>query len=313
MKIQISFSTRCNINCKFCLRKVLRDRYNYIENIDMEIEVAKKVLDQGVKKLFICGNKGEAIFHPQIDDILKYAKEKGIIIDFITNAYYKSPQWWADLAKLFIDIGDTVTFPLDGVGNKIHNRHRGSDFYTVLRNIESFINAGGNAIWKFIKFEHNQHQAELARTLSKEIGCYQFVLMNSHTYDSELREPTDGKVWTVKNITDEAVQECDYLPCEDKTYYVSTRGLLFPCCFIANIFSHKPMIDHHYERNFVKIFNDEKDLLDLRNNSIEYIVKNSEFFKQAYTKNSHICKQACLKWTRNMIIERKDDDNITLL
>jgi MoaA/NifB/PqqE/SkfB family radical SAM enzyme len=267
----------------------------------MDMDVVYKVLDHDIEHLAICSNRGEALFHPQIDDILKYAKGRDFIVDFSTNAFYKPVEWWANLGKLF-DERDVVMFALDGVGNKTHNFHRGSDFYTVMRNIESFINAGGNAIWRFIKFEHNQHQVELAMQLANEIGC-RFELMNSHTYNSVLRKPTDlkSKVWTQENIRNEKLEKNDYLPCEDQTYYVSVKGILFPCCFMANIFAHDPVRNHHYERGLVNIFNEEIELLKIKNNSIEYIVENSKFFKEALTKNSYICKQICLKWTRNML------------
>lgn len=301
MKIQISLSTKCNINCKFCLRRVLKEKFNFSENVDMDITIVKKMLEwKSLTKIFICGNKGEALFHPEIDNILKCIKKKGIIIDFTTNAYYKPTQWWSDLGKLF-ESRDVVTFFLDGIGNRVHQLHRGSDFYTVLKNIETFINSGGHAIWKFIRFKHNQHQVELGRELAKAIGCSDFILLNSHTYDSKLKEPTDSKlkVWTEKNIGDKEQTTSDYLPCENKTYYINTRGLIFPCCFIANTFSHKPMRIIHSEKQLVALFYKDMKLLDLRNNNIEYIVSNSKFFQECLKKTSLLCKSSCLKWTRN--------------
>jgi MoaA/NifB/PqqE/SkfB family radical SAM enzyme len=299
MKIQLSLSTKCNIHCPFCLKESLRKNFRFVENIDIDFDVIKKVLDHNFENISICSNRGEALFHPQIDDILLYAKEKGHKIRFSTNAFYKNSDWWKNLGKLF-DKSDSVWFPLDGVGNKTHNMHRGSDFYTVLRNIESFINAGGIAVWKFIKFEHNQHQIELARELAKELGC-RFDVMNSHTYNSVLKKPTDSKVWTNENIVEEEICSTDYIPCDDKKYYVSAKGILFPCCFLANIFAHDPLRERHREKDLVNLFNKEKELLDIRNNDIDYIISNSEFFKEALKKRSYLCKEVCLKWTRNQI------------
>jgi MoaA/NifB/PqqE/SkfB family radical SAM enzyme len=299
-KIQISLSTKCNIHCTFCLKESLRKKFNFVENMDMDMDVVRKILGYGFEHIFICSNRGEALFHPQIDYILTYAKENNQTIIFSTNAFYKNVKWWSDLGKLF-GPNDHVSFPLDGVGNETHNRHRGSDFYTVLRNIESYINAGGKATWKYIKFEHNQHQVELARQLAQEIGC-NFDVMNSHTYNDDLKKPTDNKVWTSENIMGEKVCDGDYIPCDDKIYYATVKGILFPCCFLANIYAHEPVRRNHNERDLVKLFEEEQDLLNIKNNDIDYIIENSKFFKKALTKKSYLCKQICLKWTRNQLI-----------
>jgi len=34
MNLQISLSTRCNINCKFCLKEVMKRRYDFVENTE---------------------------------------------------------------------------------------------------------------------------------------------------------------------------------------------------------------------------------------------------------------------------------------
>ena len=218
-------------------------------------------------------------------------------INFSTNAFYKNHKWWWGWLGDLFDDKDVVMFPLDGVGNNTHNKYRGSDFYVVLKNIETFTNAGGKAIWRFIRFEHNEHQVELARRLAEELGCG-FRVMNSHTYNNELRKPT-GKVWTKDNIRREEITDNDYLPCEDKTYYVNVKGILFPCCFMANVFGNKPLRDNHHDKILLGLFNMERELLNVNNFRIEDIVKKSEFFKEAMKKHSNICKDSCLKWTRN--------------
>lgn len=307
MKIQLSLSTKCNLHCRFCLKEVLFEKYGFVENIDMDLDIAKKIFDHDIEKIHICSNRGEALFHDKIDDIIMYAKEKGNKIDFVTHAFHKPRIWWVGLAKLFT-IEDCVIFPLDGVGNKTHNIYRMSDFYTVLRNIEAFVNAGGNAIWRFIKFKHNQHQVELAEQLAENIGC-RLIVINSHTYDSKLEKP-DTKVWTTENILDEEITSKDFIPCDDKQHYVNVKGILFPCCFIANVFGNKPLRDRHYEKDLVKLFEEEKELLKIENNDINYIIENSKFFKELISnKNSFVCKQVCLKWSRNT----KNDTCTTLL
>ena len=115
------------------------------------------------------------------------------------------------------------------------------------------------------------------------------VFQNSHTYDRELKRPTTFHQ-----------RDCDlYFPCDHDELYVNVNGYLFPCCFVANVFSHKPVRENHYERELVELFEKEMDMLNVKNNSIEYIMENSEFFKECMKKYSQTCKGACLNWTKN--------------
>lgn len=291
MKIQISLSTRCNIHCKFCLKEVMERKYGFVENINMPVNLFHKIVDDecNFKAMHLCSNRGEALVHPQITDILKYGKKKNKRIEFVTNASFKNTSWWSELANIF-DERDCVIFPLDGVGNKSHNKHRGSDFYTVLRNIEAYINAGGHAIWRYIIFEHNQHQVELARKLSENIGS-NFISMFSHTYDNELRKP---------NI-ERKLNNKIYFPCDNKNYYVNVKGQLFPCCFMANIYGNEPLRINHYEKKLIAIYEKEEEMLNIKNNDIQYIADHSEFFKEAMKKYSNVCKGSCYNWSKNQL------------
>jgi hypothetical protein len=57
--------------------------------------------------------------------------------------------------------------------------------------------------------------------------------------------------------------------------------------------------DIHHEKILLGLFNKERELLNINNFRIEDMVEKSEFFKEAMEKYSRICKDSCLKWTRN--------------
>lgn len=289
MKIQISLSTQCNIHCKFCLKETLKKRYGFIEDINMDEYLAYSIMRKKFDHIQICGNRGEALIHPSIDKIINIGKENDNSISFVTNASLKDKKWWRELAIKF-DNRDSVVFPLDGIGNKTHKIHRQSDFYTVLGNIDAFVNAGGNAIWRYIIFEHNEHQIETARKLAKDIGV-KFILMNSHTYNGDLRKP--------KNIITNDREF--YFPCDSQEMYINTKGYLFPCCFMANIFGNKPLRDIHHERKLVELYEKEMEMMNLKNNKIEDIMNDSFFFKETMKKYSSICKGSCYNWSKNHV------------
>jgi sulfatase maturation enzyme AslB (radical SAM superfamily) len=70
-----------------------------------------------------------------------------------------------------------VRFALDGLKDT-HSLYRmGSDYDTVVKNMKTFIDAGGRATWKFIVFKHNEHQVDEASKLARELGCVTFTVV----------------------------------------------------------------------------------------------------------------------------------------
>ena len=61
-----------------------------------------------------------------------------------------------------------------------HSMYRiGTDYNKIIQNATAFINAGGTAEWCFIKFKHNEHQVEEARSIAEQMGFSLFVEKNS--------------------------------------------------------------------------------------------------------------------------------------
>jgi sulfatase maturation enzyme AslB (radical SAM superfamily) len=84
-RIQIELTSRCNFKCEFCPDpQMTRPRG------DMPIALYREVIDQIVADdLTRCIQlhvMGEPMLHPELVPALRYAKDKGLAIDFITNA-----------------------------------------------------------------------------------------------------------------------------------------------------------------------------------------------------------------------------------
>ena len=68
-----------------------------------------------------------------------------------TTSIKDSVLWYKKMFKCEIE------FALDGLEDTHSMYRQNTNWRTVIRNAETFISAGGYAIWKFIKFKHNQH------------------------------------------------------------------------------------------------------------------------------------------------------------
>ncbi len=81
--VAIELTTRCNLSCVHCFRNTMTDPRD-----DMPKELAFRVLDNAkdinIERVVFTGF-GEPLVHPYIEDILTYAKKKGLYVVLNTN------------------------------------------------------------------------------------------------------------------------------------------------------------------------------------------------------------------------------------
>jgi hypothetical protein len=100
-----------------------------------------------------------------------------------TNGSAKRPEWWAELARIIGRKGHVV-FSLDGLEDTNHLYRQGTVWANIMKNAQTFINAGGRARWDYIVFAHNEHQVEAAEQLSKSMGFDRFQFKKSARFFS---------------------------------------------------------------------------------------------------------------------------------
>lgn len=218
--IQIGITTKCNSKCRFCFREELK-RINNLSSIDLPFDSYKNIFkNTNLIDIQFCGNKGDAIFHPEFQKILDYTMNKDVHIKINTNGSIFSKKWWYELGK---KINGCIVFAIDGLENT-HSIYRKTIFKNVFNNMTSFIEGGGNAEWQFIVFKHNEHQLEEAKELSKKIGCRKFMMVMSREYDKIMEKPINIYIKNpMSNI------------CWKKhgKIYIDSKGQVYPCCYVC--------------------------------------------------------------------------------
>jgi hypothetical protein len=123
----------------------------------------------------LCGAYGDPILAPDLLEIVRYfrANSPDALITLYTNGGVRKPQWWTDLATI-IGRPSRVVFGIDGIDEVSEIYRRKAQIGKVMTNARAFIEAGGAAQWDFLVFEHNEHQVEQARTMSREWGFVEF-------------------------------------------------------------------------------------------------------------------------------------------
>jgi MoaA/NifB/PqqE/SkfB family radical SAM enzyme len=278
-------------------------------DIVQKLPIAKM---NNLKRVTFRGNFGDPLMNPELDNIIDLFKKQQLHIS--TNASLRDVKWWSKLgSKKNIE----VVFCIDG-SNTTHKLYRRNTSYRkIMANAEAFISAGGNAIWQFIVFKHNEHEIHQAEKISKEMGFKRIKFMYSERFDVDskfkvyenseylydlekstnqtlLREKLgskkDEKYWKKLN---QNKSEVSCIWSKAKQIYIHSDGTVYPCCMIGNI-----QAGRNIEKLlFNKIVKDSTKI-NLKNNSFANIIE-SEVFKKIFPeslKGNPLTHPICIEW-----------------
>jgi MoaA/NifB/PqqE/SkfB family radical SAM enzyme len=311
-QVQIELTTRCNARCPMCMRNYRGLDFNagYPET-ELTIDDIKQILQpkflkQLTRGISFNGNLGDFGLARDAQEIAHWLADQNVPVYINSNASMRTPDWWAKLARSGIRIG----FALDGLEDTHSLYRQDTDWHRVIANATAFIHAGGHAIWRFIPFDHNQHQEQACRDLANKLGFAQFENINegrnrgpvysrtgefSHwlgkpfTAQDELSAP-DIKPMLESHVTwfDHRTVVCDKdtqplnLVCQHnrlKEIYIAADGTVYPCCFLG-----------FYPETMTHPGNNQLLPLIKENNALEYDLEHCiEWFngvEETWSKNS---------------------------
>jgi len=263
--VHLEISTRCNASCPLCPRNLA----GYDTDLgyplhDMRLDEAQKIFTpdflKQLNKILINGNFGDFVTARDGLAIVQYFVQHNpnIEIEISTNASAK-PNIWAELGKIpNVFIG----FDIDGLKDTHGLYRRYTDWDLVISNAKKFIAAGGRAKWRMIQFDHNKHQQEACRQMSKDLGFIEFDIVydgrdagpvydreGNHIYTlgtKDIPYPDKAIVWdqwtSAGASPDRRKQEYisikpkSKVSCHAKKHqeiYISATGDIYPCCWLG--------------------------------------------------------------------------------
>jgi len=269
--VHLEITTKCNAACPMCLRTVCGGKVNpQLPLTELSLAAIQKIFPEDfvrqLDRIYMCGNYGDPVVAQDTLEALQYFKNVNpkIKLSLFSNASARSASWWEDIAR----VTDDVHFAIDGLADTNHLYRRGTNFETIIRNAKAFIGAGGNAVWDYIVFRHNEHQIEEAQILAKELGFKKFSLKKTGRFFSntksevKTRQEVRGKNGDIEYYLEmplnpkwhnNALQKEDelvkkyghiekyldsaHINCKveaEKSLYVSADGFVFPCCWTGN-------------------------------------------------------------------------------
>lgn len=290
--VHLEISTLCNAACPWCPRTFWGYPYNggYPE-LNLSLNSAKKIFQpeflKQLKSIRINGNYGDIVMNPDTPDIVDYFLEQNPLlkITISTNGSAQSKEFWQRLAMP----GVTVFFALDGLEDTHRLYRQNTIWHRIIENAQTFIDAGGLAVWKMIEFKHNQHQVDACKAMSQKMGFFDFALIKSTRTSAPVFDrngelvhvmgdytgETDFEILFHKKTNDEVLLDdvlpgktpCKKIDCETiklKSIYIAANGDVSPCCytgFYPKTYGHG---QYHQAANAQLV------PLILKNNALEY-------------------------------------------
>jgi MoaA/NifB/PqqE/SkfB family radical SAM enzyme len=290
--IHLELTTACNARCPSCPRNVAGYQHNdgYPE-CDLTLSQIQTILSteflRQINHIYISGNFGDFLMNPQSIEILQYLRDhispNSGYICIGTNGGARDKTFWQQVARL----SDEVIFCIDGLDDT-HSIYRKNTVYrTVINNAQTVIDSGGKASWKFIVFDHNRHQIDAARALSKELGFTNFYLhdhgrsqkpvFDKHgNFEHWIGEPQFEQVpkieWILQdpqrleNFSEPRVNTVACESLKKQELYITANGEVYPCCFMG----HYP---HTFQQNMSTWYgfvNNQVNKIAMQNNALEH-------------------------------------------
>lgn len=311
-RLHLELTSACNARCPQCPRNLDGGIVNpalpvtQLRVRELETMLPAEFRAQ-LRHVRFCGNYGDPIMATDLPSACALFREANAAVKVTvhTNGGLRDVAWWRRLAA----VADCVRFGIDGLGDTNHIYRRGVAWEHVLRSAAAYIDAGGRAEWDFLVFRHNEHQVEQARALAAEMGFARFQAKRTKRF---LRDGQSQPRYPVRNgrgaleyyleppasaeWRNEAVGQAekswegtsDYerylaeteIACKalaEHEIYLSADGLVFPCCYLAQIHDGGPNSDAAQVRALLSSVPDGLGSLDARRRPLREIVEGPAF------------------------------------
>lgn len=264
--VELEITSKCNAACPQCIRNFYGGpKWPSVPLVSLKLDFLKDKLSELLAEsnvLHLCGTYGDPCVHNQFIDIVRWAKTfPNLELRINTNGGMKK-SFWAELAHL-LGPNDRVIFGIDGLHDTNHLYRRNVEWDVLMNNTKQFIDAGGNAVWQFIVFEHNQHQVEKAHELSKSMGFSDFYIKKTTRFldkkhiEIEKTPVLDkNKIYFIKPPTDKKYLNEGYASIHGRDFmneeiwcmakkhnniYIGSDGYVFPCGWVHDrLYGYEP-------------------------------------------------------------------------
>jgi len=290
--IHIEPTNICTLKCPACARTRFIEQWpQKWQNHSINIDSLLRFLDINLenKRVLLCGNYGDPIYHPDFIELVRQLKSRGSYVIIVTNGSYQKKSWWQQLVSL-LGTEDNITFSIDGTSDNFIEYRRNADWSSIAQGMQVVSEATCNSTWKYIPFSFNQYQIEEAKKQSITMGIKKFVVDPSARFDDKIQwlKPDNDLVghefapqqqWKLGNRNSAVDPKCF----DGERHFISAEGYYAPCCF---------SVDHnfYYKNQFGK----NKSQYDINQCTLTEILKRQDVanFNQTLEQQT-VCQYNC--------------------
>lgn len=206
---------------------------------------------------YFCGNLGDPIVAPDLIAMLEHcwAANPELDLRVFTNGSVRDLAWWRALAQVSRERRFRLIAAIDGASEETNRLYRvRTEFSRTIRNVTTFIRAGGEAEWRMILFKHNEHERDVAERMAQVLGFSGFKAYPSnrffgrasmtyrHRDETATLEPPSGThqpkaqaietpLGTTASAPLHRLIQCESLKGEE--IFIDFLGNLLPCCHVG--------------------------------------------------------------------------------
>jgi len=254
--LHLELSSLCNARCPFCPRTFQGYPTNLgFTETNLSLATFKQIFSltrlSRVHVATINGNFGDIVMNPESTDIIEYMllARPDMQIRIHTNGSARDRQFWQRLGELKV----SVVFGIDGLGETNNLYRQDTNFDNIMRNAQTFIQAGGSAVWDITEFEFNQIQLPEIRQLAAKMGFESVNVRQSDRNNGPVYNRQGQKIHFIKKDWDKWPAQIDQtfvqqqilgdttetkptvkINCwakQQRSVYVAADGHVYPCCW----------------------------------------------------------------------------------
>ncbi|MDH7499594.1 MAG: radical SAM protein [candidate division NC10 bacterium] len=200
-KIYLEPTNLCNLNCRICIRRSWADQQGMMEMATYGA-LMKQLPHLPTLEVLQFGGFGEPLLHPEIERMLRMAKEGGRKTELITNGLLLDE---AMAERLVNSRLDTVIFSMEGLSAETFEAVRvGASFETFRENIRTLAKvksaksrARPRVGMEFVILRRNVQDLEKLLSFSSEMEASFVIINNLLPHTEEMKDQALYNNWTV--------------------------------------------------------------------------------------------------------------------
>lgn len=292
--LHIELTNLCTLKCPGCHRTQRIDAGEEWHNHSLALADLEHFIDIDMtdKQINFCGNYGDAIYHPDFLDIMRWFKSKGAVLEVTTNGNHRKCEFWEEFASI-VDERDHIIFSVDGLPDDYTQYRINGEWGGLEVSIRTMARSRARTTWKYIVFNYNEKEIGIASNLSWYFGVDEFVTHNSNRYTDafNLRYLPSSQY-----VSPEVEVRKDVLEGKSRKFspkckgrnpsfnpFIDAEGYFVPCCLLADR-------RFYYDTMFYK----ERERFNIKTTTLSAVLADLKLFYQ-FNDKIDACKFFCSK------------------